>query len=146
MTTPQQLQDIWHKEIPISKAMGIEIESYDGVELVVTAPLSANFNVHQTGFAGSLYAINALCGWGMVYLQLDQEKINADIVIADGQIKYQRPVSEDITAVCRFENHEAAMALLKCGKKARFNLTSSIQCAGKDAAVFTGVYAVRPKS
>jgi thioesterase domain-containing protein len=58
---------------------------------VVRAELEPNINVHGTAFAGSLYAIAALCGWGMTWLQLKTRHIDGSIVIAEGNIRYARP-------------------------------------------------------
>ena len=64
-----ELQDIWYEKIPLSKSMELTISSFDGVQLVTQARLEPNVNVHGTAFAGSLYAIQALTGWGMMHLQ-----------------------------------------------------------------------------
>ena len=64
----QQLQTIWHEQIPLSKAMQMQITDFDGDVLTTQASLEPNVNVHGTTFAGSLYAIQALTGWGMMHL------------------------------------------------------------------------------
>ena len=97
-----ELERTWHEEIPISKAMGIRVADFANDQLVVRAELEPNINVHGTAFAGSLYAIAALCGWGMTWLQLRSRRIDGSIVIADGKIHYDRPVKEPIVATCRF--------------------------------------------
>ena len=71
--------------------------------LEIRAALAPNVNVHGTAFAGSLYAIAALCGWGSTWLALRSRALGAHIVIADGHIKYARPVAETIVATCLFD-------------------------------------------
>jgi thioesterase domain-containing protein len=139
------LQRIWHREIPISAAMGIEVVEFANDRLVVRAPLAANVNVHGTAFAGSLYAIAALCGWGMTWLQLKARAIDASIVIADGHIHYAAPVDAAIDASCEFGGAalDAAMGRLTSAGKARFPLECAISCRGTEAARFSGDYAVR---
>ena len=66
----EALTKTWYEQIPLSAAMGVELVSFDNNLLKVGADLQPNINLHGTGFAGSLYAINALCGWSMVHLQL----------------------------------------------------------------------------
>ena len=140
-----ELERIWHAEIPISKAMGIRVDEFANDRLVVRAALAPNINVHGTAFAGSLYAIAALCGWGMTWLQLKTRRIDGSIVIADGRIHYERPVASDIVAECRFGSNVQAEALtrLLAEGKTRFALECSIQSNGHDAARFSGDYAVR---
>lgn len=140
-----ELERTWHEEIPISKAMGIRVADFANDQLVVRAELEPNINVHGTAFAGSLYAIAALCGWGMTWLQLRSRRIDGSIVIADGKIHYDRPVKEPIVATCRFvaTDQADALARLTSQSKTRFMLDCVIRANGNDAARFTGDYAVR---
>jgi thioesterase domain-containing protein len=137
----EELQSIWHSRIPISKAMGIQVTSYDGMTLSARAGLAENVNVHGTAFAGSLYAIAALCGWGITWLKLKEAGLEGSIVIASGHIDYARPVSGDIEVACRFdaEAQLAAMDKLRATGRCRFELAVEI---GAGAARFNGNYAV----
>ena len=140
-----ELERTWHTEIPISKAMGIHVVEFSNDALMVRAELAPNINVHGTAFAGSLYAIAALCGWGMTWLQLKTRSVDGSIVIADGRIHYERPVQEPIVAICRFTTADQADALrrLESTGKTRFILECVIAAKGQEAARFTGDYAVR---
>lgn len=136
------LESIWHREIPISKAMGVRATGYDGETLRARAGLVENINVHGTAFAGSLYAVAALCGWGMVWLKLRERRLAASIVIAEGHIRYARPVAEDIEVGCRFDasDQHDAWARLERDRRCRFALSVDV---GDGAARFDGNYAVR---
>ena len=140
-----ELERTWHGEIPISKAMGIRVADFANDQLVVRAELEPNINVHGTAFAGSLYAIAALCGWGMTWLQLKTRGIDASIVIADGKIHYERPVQEAIVATCAFSIRDQADSFvrLRSEGKSRLLLECVINAHGAEAARFTGVYAAR---
>ena len=138
-----ELQDIWYEKIPLSKNMELSISSFDGFQLVTQARLEPNVNVHGTAFAGSLYAIQALTGWGMVHLQTRILEVNASIVIAHGNIDYAAPVKQDIVAVCEFSNFEEEVRDLLKKRKARFNLSCSVTSDNSLACVFNGVYAVK---
>jgi len=131
-----ELTTVWDETIPLSKAMGVELVSFDNNVLTVAADLEPNINLHGTGFAGSLYAINALCGWSMVHLQLQLRGLQGSIVLADGRIKYARPVQEPIVAVCDFGEQLSALDALQHAGKARFTVTSVIHSGGKSAATF----------
>jgi thioesterase domain-containing protein len=140
-----ELERTWHEQIPISKAMGISVVDFANDQLVVRADLAPNVNVHGTAFAGSLYAISSLCGWGMTWLQLKMRGIDASIVIADGKIHYERPVKEAIVATCAFSIRDQAdcFARLRDEGKARLLLECVTHASGEPAVRFTGVYAMR---
>ncbi|MGB0997034.1 MAG: YiiD C-terminal domain-containing protein [Pseudomonadales bacterium] len=138
------LQTIWHEQIPLSKAMDMQIVSFADNVLTCRASLGPNVNVHGTAFAGSLYAVQALTGWGMVHLQLQLNELDASIVIANGCIDYATPVAEDIVVQCSFGEHEAEMEKLKTTGKARFQLACNVLLDnGSSAGGFSGLYAVR---
>ena len=44
-----------HDEIPLSRALGIQLHSWDGRSLLLSAPLEPNRNHQGTGFGGSIY-------------------------------------------------------------------------------------------
>ena len=141
----ERLGTTWHEEIPLTRAMGLVPVSWRDGTLTVAADLEPNVNVHGTAFAGSLYSVAALSGWGLVHLELEAADVVGSIVIADGRIRYQRPVTERIVARCTLPatDREAGLrALAGPAGKARFTLTSVIECDGRAAAEFEGVYAV----
>ena len=140
----KRLQSIWNQQIPLSQAMQIRIANFDGQVLTTEASLAPNVNVHGTAFAGSLYAIQALTGWGMMHLQLALNAQDASIVIASGQINYTQPVAQDIRVSCSFGDHFAEMEKLQANGKGRFPLTCQVLLAdGNPAGEFSGDYAVR---
>ena len=114
----EQLQAIWYKQIPLSQAMEMRIADFNGLALTTEASLAPNVNVHGTAFAGSLYAIQALTGWGMMHLQLALNTLDASIVIASGQINYAKPVA-------RTSEYDAALAITLL-KWRSFELTARV--------------------
>ena len=60
------LTALLHREIPISAFMQVRVEHLDGESIRLTAPFEPNRNIHGTGFAGSLYTLCVLTGWGLV--------------------------------------------------------------------------------
>lgn len=140
-----ELASIWHREIPLSAAMGLEIADYAGDELVVRAPLAPNVNLHGTVFAGSLYSVCALTGWGAIWLMLRPRGLDAHIVLADGRIRYRRAVAEDIVCRCRFDSAAQAVNLeqLERTGAAPFPLVCTVEAGGRRAVSFDGAYAVK---
>lgn len=97
-----------HEQIPLTQAMGVKIESYDGRQLVVTAPLEPNHNHLGTAFGGSLSALTTLTGYAMLWLQLGDR--SAHIVIRESNIRYKRPVRGMLRAVCERPDEDSLQA------------------------------------
>lgn len=144
MSLAEKLQHTLQTEIPLTSDMGIRVASYDGKLLQLTAPLAPNINHKCTAFGGSLYALAVSCGWGMVYLKLEEAGMHRHIVIQEADIKYLLPVDAELQAKCRLD--EAAWlkfmhTLIKHGK-ARIKLDVVIVHQGKPAVEFAGSYVV----
>lgn len=139
----QALAATLHHEIPITRSLGITVESYDGQTLYLKAPLEANINHKATAFAGSLNALVTLSGWGLVWLVLKEAGITAKIVIQDSQVSYLRPVAADFIAGCRKPDpaqlKRFETMLLKKGK-ARLELQAEIRVGTQPAVTFQGRY------
>jgi thioesterase domain-containing protein len=136
------LQDVWHQTIPLSKAMNIEISYYDGKQLITHCDGGFNKNLHNTMFAGSIYTLATLSGWGWVYLQLQQLKLKGDIVLAEANIKYHAPITGVGYAIVSIDSVEGDFNRLIQGRNARINLTTHLYSGDNIAATFTGSYAV----
>lgn len=136
------LQDIWHETIPLSKAMNIKISYFDGKELITHCDGGFNKNLHNTMFAGSIYTLATLSGWGWVYLQLQQQQLKGDIVLAKANIKYHAPITGIGYAKVLAESVSGDFTRLTKGKNARINLTVHLYSGEDIAATFTGSYAV----
>ncbi len=128
-----------HEQIPLTQTMGVKLESYDGEQLVVTAPLEPNHNHLGTAFGGSLSALTTLTGYAMLWLQLGDR--NAHIVIRESNIRYKRPVRGMLRAVC-LRPDEASLAAFKATfqstGKAHIKLQVEIIHAEQICVVFEG--------
>jgi len=140
-----ELQTVWHETIPLSKAMNITISYYDRRTLVTTCDVGFNKNLHNTMFAGSVYTLATLTGWGRVYLWLQQKNIAGDIVLADANIRYHAPVEGFAFAEtdCSFNSGDYDKLRLK--NKAKFTIEVKVKSGDKVAATFKGLYFVLPK-
>jgi len=140
-----ELREVLHREIPLTRAMGLEVDSYDGNCLVLAAPLLPNTNHKDTAFGGSLYSLAVLAGWGLLHLKLKQREVPAHIVIRHSQIDYIRPVTDDIKAMCCFQSDQQVDALINAYLKknlAGIRLNAIIKQGGNDAVFFSGKYAI----
>ena len=142
-----ELQSTWHTEIPISAAMGIEIAGFAEYELIVRAGLEPNINLHGTAFAGSLYAVCALTGWGMAWLQLRRRSLDSHIVMSEGRIEYLKAIKDDIVCRCGLdpETHGASLAALEKSGRTTLTLVCTIDAGALEAVRFEGVYAIRKR-
>jgi thioesterase domain-containing protein len=139
-----ELQTTWHREIPPAAAMAIAVAAYDGRTLTVHAPLDANRNLHGTAFAGSLFSVCVLTGWGAAWLALRERGLTGSIVVADSQIRYRKAVAGDIVCRCTTETPavDAALAGLSSTGRASLPLQCAIHFGDKLAVAFGGTYVV----
>src|SRR3954468_17133600 len=98
MSHLQQIQELFYSKIPITRMMGVKVESYDGARLILSAPLAANINHLGTAFGGSLNALAVLSGYGLLWLELRDTECH--IVIRESSISYDRPVRGELRATC----------------------------------------------
>ncbi|RYD23741.1 MAG: thioesterase [Verrucomicrobiaceae bacterium] len=116
-----------HEQIPISRAMGVAVESCDLEKLVLTAPLAVNHNHLGTAFGGSLGAIATLAGYTLLWVRMAER--SSHIVIRDSRIRYNHPVKKQIRAACHEPDAKKFAAFMKCFRekgKARIRLRVTI--------------------
>ncbi|MEO8467121.1 MAG: YiiD C-terminal domain-containing protein [Gammaproteobacteria bacterium] len=152
MTTPPleltaELQATWHRDIPPAAAMAIGVAGYDGRTLTVRAPFEANRNVHGTAFAGSLFSVCVLTGWGATWLALRERKLEGSIVVADSRIRYRKAVPGDLVCRCTTEPQslDAAFAGFAASGRASLVLNCTIDAGEKLAVAFEATYVVHAK-
>jgi thioesterase domain-containing protein len=131
----------FHRLIPITRAMGVQLTGYDGSQLVIEAPLSLNHNHLGTAFGGSLNTIATLAGYGLVWLELGDPA--SHVVIRESSIAFRHPVTKDIRAICRRPD-QATMTEFKehflRKNRARLRLRATIEQDGKVCVEFEGVF------
>lgn len=134
------LEQTLHHEIPLTRAMGIRVVSFNEQGLMLSAPLSANINHKHTAFGGSLATLTTLAAWGLLHLLL-REHPPATIVIQDSHTRYQRPVTDDFTATCALPDNEVLATFVETLKRrgvARIDLTAGIPVGSRPAVEFEG--------
>lgn len=139
-----ELQNTWHETIPITEQMGIKLYQYTGKTLEARASLNKNINLHGTMFAGSIFSLATLTGWGLLFLQMKERGLTGDIVLGDGNVHYHKPVSRQPRAICNIESLSGKFSLLEKGKKSRFDLQVQINDGNQAVAEFKGVYWILP--
>jgi thioesterase domain-containing protein len=136
-----EIERILHEKIPLTRAMELRVESYDGEQIVLTAPLAANHNHLGTAFGGSLAAMAMVAGYGLVWLMLGDR--DGHVVIRDSTISFRRPVRTEIRASCR-QPDEATVAAFKAkflsDGTARLRLEVAMEENHRLAASFEGTF------
>ena len=140
----KSLQQTWSDTIPITEHMGIKLYQYTGRTLETRASLNKNINIHGTMFAGSIFSLATLTGWGLIYLQLKERGLEGDIVLGDGDIHYHKPITMKPRAICNIESLSGKYSPLEKQQKARFELSVNILDGDAAVAEFEGVFWVLP--
>lgn len=141
---PELQQTFWQK-IPLSSYMQLKVQHVDRQKICCAAPLEPNINLHQTMFAGSIYTLGTLTGWGMVWLLLNDQQLDGDIVLADAHIRYLKPVTGRAEGRCWRHQCQPNFSALAQDRKAKLDITVGIFCDDIQVAVFEGRFAVLPK-
>lgn len=141
MNIARQIEDLFYRKIPITRAMGVRVVDYDGERLILGAPLAENVNHLGTAFGGSINAVAVLSGYGLLWLELKDTE--GHIVIRSSSISYERPVRGEIRAICARPEAEALAEFKRTFHqhgKARIALSAIIESRGEAAARFQGTF------
>lgn len=145
-----------HESIPLTRALGLEVLSYDGHALLVSAPLEPNHNHQGTGFGGSVYSVAVTAAWGLVELAIADMGLRGNVMVQSGNMDYLMPVEGEFYALCRLPGGEIPerfrKSLARHGK-ARIALHTDVYCGepttdpkGAPVATFQGRFVVQDAS
>jgi thioesterase domain-containing protein len=138
------LQQAWYEHIPLSEKMGVRISQYTGKQFITTMPETGNQNPHHTLFAGSMFSLATLTGWGLIWLLLRERHLGGTIILADAHIRYSAPVSGRPNAIADLGSLSGDLDRLARGRKARVQLNVELFGDDNKGALFEGVYIVLP--
>lgn len=130
-----------HQQIPLTRAMGVTVESWNGRQLVLQAPLEPNHNHLGTAFGGSLCALATLAGYGLLWLVLGDRE--AHVVVRESHIRYHHPVRGALRATCSLPAEEEMTAFRRQfaeAGRARLALKAFIEDGGKACVEFEGTF------
>jgi len=140
-----ELETVLHREIPLSRHMGVRVAACGLDRVVLSAPLENNLNHKSTAFGGSLYSLAVLSGWSLLFIFLRARGVAAQIVIHQSNIEYLHPVRNDFTAECAVGDSallERALASFARRGVARVRLVSTVRDGDTAAVRFQGSYAL----
>ncbi|KGM53202.1 thioesterase [Lysobacter daejeonensis GH1-9] len=104
MSNAELLQQLQHhyQSMPPVAAMNLTIGGYDGQRLRLHAALADHVNDKGCAFGGSLASMMTLASWGLVSLKLHEAGIDADVYVADSQLRYLAPLFADLDVTAEF--------------------------------------------
>lgn len=141
--TAEELRRYLYEQIPLARAMEVEVLDPGPAPVVLSAPLEPNMNHRATAFGGSVSALATLAGWAAVHGRLREEGRSAQVVIQRGTMEYLLPVTHPFRAVCEgiaeAEWRRLHRALERSGK-GRARLDVHVQVDGGTVGRFEGTY------
>lgn len=144
MMKPQVLEEYLLKNIPLSSAMGVKVESITSEKIILNAPFLNNINHKQTVFGGSLHAVATLACWSLLHVHLSEIYGNkVQVVIASSEIQYLAPVASDFKAECSMPNiieWEKFIKIFDKKGKARIKLESKIYKDDQLLVDYSGIF------
>lgn len=132
-------------EIPLTAAMRLGLQSFDGETLVLRVPLAPNINDKGTAFAGSITALGCITGWSLLTLWSEQEIGPCQVAIFDSRFVFRKPLRGDFTATVALpveSAREALRASLRRKGKGRMALRIVLADSEGEAASLEAEYAV----
>ncbi|HEY8585835.1 MAG TPA: YiiD C-terminal domain-containing protein [Rhodanobacter sp.] len=128
----QQLIQFIRDEIPLARAMDLQLADFDDTRLCLHAPLAPNINDKGCAFGGSLVSLMTLNGWALVELALRRRGDDCDVFVAESRVRYLAPVWEDLHSEARLAadaDWVTFFRMLDTRSKARI----SVECVVPDA-------------
>jgi thioesterase domain-containing protein len=125
-----QLAKIIKKQIPLTRAMGLEVAACSATRGVkLKFPLKPNRNHKNTAFGGTLVAGQALASWAWIMSLLDSEDLRAHVVVQRQNSEFLSPVASDFLVSADPPAPEAIQAFLRTLRrrgKARIEISASV--------------------
>ena len=90
--------DAHYQGMPPVAAMHVAIAGFEGDRLRLRALIDRNVNDKGCAFGGSLASLMTLAGWGVATLHIQAAGMQADVFVADSQVRYLAPLYADLEA------------------------------------------------
>jgi thioesterase domain-containing protein len=143
VTGPAGVEAYLHRQIPLSREIGIRVVSVDAAGVRLAAPLEPNLNHQSTAFGGSVSCIAILSAWTLAHVRLREAGVTAAIVIQRNSVDYLKPVRAEMEAYCAAPAPAAwdrfVVGVRRRGR-GRLRLSAEVSSEGVLAATFDGLY------
>ena len=135
--------------IPQVLAMQVQLAGERDGRLCLRAPLGPNVNDKGNAFGGSLVSLMTLAGWCLVSGRLQQAGLEAEVYVADSQVRYLAPLRADLVAEAWLEEGDwaAFLAGFRERGKARCRIAARVCLPeGGEATTFSGRFVALAKA
>jgi thioesterase domain-containing protein len=115
--------------MPPVAALQLRLDAYDGAQLRLCAPLGPNINDKGCAFGGSLVSLMTLAGWSLVTAKLMDAGLDADVYVADSDVRYRAPLYADLSAeavLADGESWDVFFATLRNRGRARLEILATV--------------------
>lgn len=130
-----------HEHIPLSRAMGVSVQSVTHDRVVLWAPLEPNINHRGTVFGGSAGALAILAAWTLLHVRLRGEGHHVQLVVQRQAMSYELPIQGCFLATSVVPGEDAwsrFTTTLRRRRRARIRTTSSLESNGQTVGRFEG--------
>ncbi len=146
MTTSRQsaerLVGRMHQDIPLTAAMQLSLQSFDGQTLMFHVPLAPNINDKGTAFAGSITSLGCITGWALLTLWSESRLGACQCAVYDAQFHFSQPLKGDFTATVSLPDMSHLIDSLERKGKGKVSLDIALADSHGVAARLHGRYAV----
>ncbi|MFC0676485.1 YiiD C-terminal domain-containing protein [Lysobacter korlensis] len=133
-----------YQSMPPVALMQLSVTGYEDGRLRLHAPLSVHVNDKGCAFGGSLASMMTLASWGLVSLKVEQAGLDADVYVADSQLRYLAPLFADLDVEAELapeSNWKVFLDTLRQRGRARAGLVARARLPeGGNATEFTARY------
>lgn len=137
--------DALYQAMPPVAAMQVHPRRLEDGVLHVHAPLAPNVNDKGCAFGGSLAGVMTLAGWGLLTLRLAEAGEVAEVYVADSQLRYLKPLYDDLAAGARLapdSDWDQVLRSLRERGRARAGIQAWVHdAAGQPVAELTARFA-----
>lgn len=142
-----EIESLLHREIPLSREMGVRVIAASPDAARIAAPLTPNINYSGTGFGGSLYSAAVLSCWLLVRTTIEASGLEFDtLVIQSGGMEYLKPVTAHFDGEATWPSEEARtrfLDALRRRKLFRTEIAAKVTSGGETCATLTGRFVAR---
>lgn len=145
----KELEKRFHEEIPMTKMMGLKLESLNDKELISTIPINININDKGSAFGGSSNSLAIISGWFVC--TIIAKKLNLDntmIAIIKNNTSFKAPITKNLICHTFLPNEEEIKKIeskIKEKASASIKLNAQIIEDGKVCLEFEGLYVIKLK-
>lgn len=143
MITAPEIDAYLAEHIPVSRAVGAKVLSYDENSIAFAAPLGENLNHRGTAFGGSLVTVGILAGWALINFNVRELGYVPRLVIQKSTMDFLLPVHADFVAKATkpaLDEWQRFVRTLERRGMARLALQSHLYVKDALVAIHKGVY------